>query len=300
MLKCWSAGALHDSDTPTLQTENLSTKIYKSTTSINYMPRIVIENINIHYRDQGRPELPTLLLIHGLGCSLKYWNCVFDAQELSHYRILAVDLPGFGLSEKPESYDYQLPTQGRLIFKLLRVLQIREFSLIGHSMGGAIAILMALQQPQLIQKLLVIEPNLHADNAELSRKIIKYTEAAFIERYEEFRLSAIDTVKHWFVDLQQRDLDEYIDELLKSTAISMYRSASSLLSETSEPGLAGRFRQMNIPRHFVIGEETTKVKPIPEEFLNGGVNTIVVPGVGHMMMVDKPALFTRTLARALQ
>ncbi|MCP4405828.1 MAG: alpha/beta hydrolase [bacterium] len=264
------------------------------------MPRIVIDNINIHYRDRGSSKKPVLLLIHGLGCSLKYWDCVFDAGELSHYRILAVDLPGFGLSEKPERYDYQLPSQGRLVFELLHALQIREFSLVGHSMGGAIAILMALQQPQLIRKLLVIEPNLLASHAQLSRQIVEYTEAAFIKRYEEFRLSAIDTVKYWFVNLQQRDLDEYIGELLKTTAVSMYRSANSLLSETSEPGLAHVFRQMSIPRHFLIGEETTKVKPVPEEFRNGGVNTVVVPGVGHMMMVDNPSLFTQTLALALQ
>lgn len=264
------------------------------------MPQIIIENMNIHYRDQGGSEQPVLLLVHGLGCSLKYWDCVFDAGELSPYRILALDLPGFGLSEKPEHYDYQLPSQGRVVFELLKALQVREFTLIGHSMGGAIAILMALQQAQRIRKLLVIEPNLQACHAQLSRQIVEYTEAAFIERYEEFRQSAIDTVKHWFVNMQQRALDEYIAELFKTTAVSMYRSASSLIRETSDPGLTQVFRQMNILRYFLIGEETAKMKPVPEEFRNGDVNTVIVPGVGHMMMVDNPALFTQTLARALQ
>ena len=264
------------------------------------MPHIVIDNIKIHYRNRGSDKQPVLLLIHGLGCSLNYWDCVFGAPEFSHYRILAVDLPGFGLSEKPEDYDYSLSSQGRLVFELLQALQIQTFDLVGHSMGGAIAILMALQHPKRIRKIVTIEPNLLASNAKLSRQIVKYSEAAFIESYEAFRLSAIDTVKHWFVNVRRQDLDDYIAEILKTTAISMYRSASSLLDETAEPGLTGSFCRMNIPRHFVIGEETIKIKAVPDEFRDSGVNTVIVPGVGHMMMVDNPALFTRTLAQTLQ
>ncbi|PID58106.1 hypothetical protein CSB45_05310 [candidate division KSB3 bacterium] len=266
------------------------------------MPHSVINAINIHYRDQGNSDRRVLVLIHGLGCSLQYWDCLFNAAALSHSRILAIDLPGFGFSEKPEHYDYQLPSQSRLIFDILQRLQIRTFDLVGHSMGGTIAILMALQKPQRVRRLVTIEPNLLATHAQLSRRIAQYTEDAFIDAYEEFRLSVINTVKGWFVKLRQQHVNDYISHLSRTTAISMYRSARSLLQETSEPGLAGALKHIALPRSLILGEESVQMRSstIPEELRDSSVDTIVVPGVGHMMMVDNPDLFTHTVAQALQ
>ena len=264
------------------------------------MPVIAVNNICVNYRDQGDSHQPVLLLVHGLGCSMKYWTCLFDAEELSAYRIIALDLPGFGMSEKPDDYDYQLSSQADIVQKFLRTLDIQEFSLIGHSMGGSIAILMTLNQSQTIHQLLVIEPNLKASDAQLSRTIVQYTESAFIEHYEEFRASAIHTVKSWLVNFQQSDLDEYINELLKTTPISMYRSAHSLITTTSDSALIDQFQQLTLPKYFLVGEETVRNRPIPREFQTSDIHAIAVPGVGHMMMIDNPGLFTKTLIRVLQ
>ena len=264
------------------------------------MPTISIRNISIHYREQGTPDRPVLLLIHGLGCSLKYWACLFAAQELSPYRIIALDLPGFGLSEKPDAFDYRFESQAELIFDLLDALRIEKCSLIGHSMGGAIAIIMALQRPERLRQLIAIEPNLRAGDAQLSRKIVEYAdEADFIRQYDAFRASAIAAVKSWFVAFQQADLDENIGELLKTTPVSMYRSARSLISVTSDPEFIRRFQRLPIDTHFLIGAETLKNRPLLRELLSKEVTSTIVPGVGHMMMVDDPAVFTATLAALL-
>ena len=264
------------------------------------MPTITIDAMQIHYREQGESNQPVVLLIHGLGCSLRYWNCIFDAQEFSNYRILALDLPGFGLSEKPATFDYRFSSQANLISALLDVLKIDNFFLVGHSMGGAIATLLALKHPNRVKKLLVLEPNLKASEAQLSKDIVQYEEAEFIKQYEEFRFSAIDTVKTWFVDCQQHSLEEYIDELSKTTAVAMYRSAVSLIETTSGETLLHQFQQFPFPKYFFIGEETLKIRRIPKSFYTSDVHVVVVPGVGHMMMVDNPSLFNKTLATALQ
>ncbi len=263
------------------------------------MPMITVQNFRLHYRDQGTRHLPTVVLIHGLGCSLRYWNCVFTAPEFTPCRIIALDLPGFGLSEKPEQYDYHLSSQAEIALTFLNTLHIKEFSLVGHSMGGSIAILMALQQPERIKRLLVIEPNLKASDAHLSREIIQLQESVFISRYQAFQQSAIAMVNSWFVNVQQTDLDDYIDELLKTTPISMYRSASSLIETTSDDTLLSQFEQLTLPKHFFVGQESMNVRNIPESFIGSDIHTQIVPGVGHMMMVDNPALFNKTLASAL-
>jgi pimeloyl-ACP methyl ester carboxylesterase len=204
------------------------------------------------------------------------------------------------MSEKPENYDYQLSSQADIVIAFLDALHITRFSLIGHSMGGSIAILIALKQPQRVTQLIVIEPNLRAGDAHLSREIIQYQEPHFIECYQEFLSSAIALVKTWFVNLQQTDLEEYIDELLKTTSLSMYRSALSLVNSTSDDTLLNQFQQLALSKHFLIGQESMKDLSIPENFARSDVNTVIVPGVGHMMMVDDPSLFNRTLDSVLQ
>jgi pimeloyl-ACP methyl ester carboxylesterase len=264
------------------------------------MPDITIHNIRVHYRDRGESDQPVLVFIHGLGCSLKYWSYVFDSPDLAHYRILAIDLPGFGMSEKPETYNYSLLSQADLVSAFLQALHIQHCTLIGHSMGGSIAILLAHTHPHLVARLLVIEPNLRASDAHLSQEIIQVSEATFVRQYDEFRWTAVTTVQDWFVNSHRADIDGYSSELLKTTPISMYRSALSLIAVTADDTLLKQFQQLALPKYFLIGGETVKKRKLSVNFQNGSVRTIIVPGVGHMMMVDNPLLFTQTLASILE
>lgn len=259
----------------------------------------LLQNIEVNYAYRDNESQPVLVLIHGLGCSLKYWGCVFEAPELSQYRILALDLPGFGMSEKPDTYDYDLHSQAEMTYALVRALGISTFTLIGHSMGGAIAILLARKYPDSVERLVVIEPNLKASDAHLSREIVRHSETEFVGRYEAFKRIAVETVQNWFVNSHRADLEEYIRELLKTTPISMYRSALSLMTVTADDLFVQRFQELSLPKDFLIGEETIKIRNLPESFQESDVNTIIVPGVGHMMMVDNPLLFNQTLASIL-
>jgi pimeloyl-ACP methyl ester carboxylesterase len=256
--------------------------------------------MRLYYKEQGDVHQPALLLIHGLGCSLKYWGCVFSAEEMADYRIIALDLPGFGESEKPETYDYSLFSQTDMVCAFIRSLHLQKFSLIGHSMGGSIAILLAHKYPELVEQLLVIEPNLKASDAHLSRTIIRSSESTFVSQYEEFKRTAIATVQDWFVNSHRADIEEYISELLKTTPISMYRSARSLMSVTADDTLLMQFQRLTLHKYFLIGGETLKIQSIPKSFQNGNIHTVIVPGVGHMMMIDNPPLFNKTLASILQ
>jgi pimeloyl-ACP methyl ester carboxylesterase len=264
------------------------------------MPVITVNNMRLYYKEQGEAHQYALVFIHGLGCSLKYWACVFDAEELANYRIIALDLPGFGMSEKPDTYDYSLFSQTDIVFAFTQSLNIQDCTLIGHSMGGSIAILLAFKHPELVKQLLVIEPNLRASDAHLSQDIIQRSESTFVSQYEEFRHTAAATVQDWFVNFHRTDIEGYISELLKTTPISMYRSALSLIKVTTDDTLLTQFQQLALQKYFLIGGETMKKQGIPSSFQNGNVHTVIVPGVGHMMMIDNPPLFNKTLASVLR
>ncbi|MGH7559462.1 MAG: alpha/beta fold hydrolase [Gemmatimonadales bacterium] len=98
----------------------------------------------------------TLLLLHGFGESLTTWRAIFDPLAAS-YRVVAIDLPGFGGSTKPEAaYTLEAMT-GRLV-SLLEHETDGPVTIVGHSMGGLLAASLALARPDRVKALVLIAP----------------------------------------------------------------------------------------------------------------------------------------------
>ncbi|MEO8634365.1 MAG: alpha/beta fold hydrolase [Gemmatimonadales bacterium] len=98
----------------------------------------------------------TLLLLHGYGESLLTWRYLLD-RVAPHYQILAIDLPGFGLSDKPDtSYDY--PAYQRWLGDLLTGQTRGPIIVVGHSMGGQLAAGLALDHPDRVVAAVLIDP----------------------------------------------------------------------------------------------------------------------------------------------
>ncbi len=115
---------------------------------------VKVRNINIAFIDEGNG--PALLLIHGLGSNAKGW--IRNIPELAkQYRVLAVDLPGYGKSDKGY-YNYSMSFYVRVLSEFLAKLNIEKAVWIGHSMGGQIALTAALENPAAVSKLVLISP----------------------------------------------------------------------------------------------------------------------------------------------
>jgi len=114
---------------------------------------IRLEGIAIHYVDKGQ-GLP-LVLIHGLGGRI--YNFRYNIPVLSeHLRVVALDLKGFGYSERPAASDYSLTAQARLVGELMDRLGIPRAVVLGHSMGGAIALRLAATSPEKVDRLILV------------------------------------------------------------------------------------------------------------------------------------------------
>lgn len=119
--------------------------------------RIEIDHTTIHYFDIN-PEaggIP-ILYVHG------YSGCAFEAVLISdeigpEHRILALDLPGSGLSDKPD-IEYTVDYFVEAVRKFAKGLGVDRFNLVGHSMGGHISSMLAVRHPELIKRLVLISP----------------------------------------------------------------------------------------------------------------------------------------------
>src|ERR1700687_58243 len=112
-----------------------------------------IDGVRVHYQEKGVGT--PLVLIHGFTSSTYSWKDVFEPLS-KNFRVIAVDLKGFGFSSKPDG-DYTRRAQALLVAHLLDYLKIERTWLCGNSMGGEVSLNFALQNPQRVAGLILID-----------------------------------------------------------------------------------------------------------------------------------------------
>jgi len=117
---------------------------------------IDIDGIRVHYQEAGDPKAPALLLIHGFASSTLVWSKVFLRLAEAGYRVIALDLLGYGYSAKPKNGEYTITGQAKLLTRLLDALGIPRAIVIGSSYGGAVAATCALDYPDRVEKLILV------------------------------------------------------------------------------------------------------------------------------------------------
>lgn len=106
-----------------------------------------VDNLDIAYYEGGPEKAQTILLIHGFGADKSNWPR-FARFLTQDYHVIAVDLPGFGDSSKPANISYDVGTQAERLADFMREQGIGRFHVVGNSMGGHIAALLAARHPQ--------------------------------------------------------------------------------------------------------------------------------------------------------
>ncbi len=120
---------------------------------------IEIDGARIHYLDRGQG--PAIVMIHGLGGQLQNFSHSILARLTGEFRVILVDRPGSGYSTRPRGASAGLRAQGDTIAALLRALNLDRPLLVGHSLGGAVALAVALEHPDCVGALGLIAPLTH-------------------------------------------------------------------------------------------------------------------------------------------
>ncbi len=115
---------------------------------------VVLEGFVLPYWDRGVG--PPVLLLHGLGGSAYDWRFIHRDLAEAGYRALAFDLLGAGYSDKPARADYSIPAQTQRAIRFLDALGLARAHVAGNSYGGAIALRMAVESPDRVDRLLLL------------------------------------------------------------------------------------------------------------------------------------------------
>lgn len=246
-----------------------------------------VNDLRIRYVDKGRGK--AVLLIHGLGGSIESWTNNID--EISRrMRVLALDLPGFGWSDKPKM-SYTIKFYTRFIAEFVRLLGITRLSLVGSSLGGQIAAQVALSHPRLVRRLVLISPVGALPTSFKGTPALKgyvgVTKARSVLQVKQ-ALHAVDSKP---VDARYARL--VYERLMMPGAKEAFLSALS--GSANAPRLTSRLQRIRAPTLVVWGKQDIM---IPVKFVEPFVRmkncrVIMLEGCGHRPQVERPGLFNR-------
>ncbi|WP_299990116.1 alpha/beta hydrolase [uncultured Pontibacter sp.] len=308
----------------TTSTETASTQATASTSATALAPTAdpVFEGLNykyavskvtlpngtrIAYTDEGKgPE--TLIFIHGLGSYLPAWDK--NVAELSqHYRCIAIDLPGYGKSDKT-GITAGMATYAEDVLALMDALQLEQATLVGHSMGGQIAITAALKQPQRIKHLVLAAPAGIETFTEQQKQLFKMT----VTPKSVQKTSPEQVVANFKVNFHQMpaDVQYMIDDRLKMTESAEFGDystavAGSVAGMVDEP-VYEQLPQLQVPTLIVFGAQDAL---IPNRYLNPNLTTqavaetarqripnsqlVMLPEAGHFLQYEQADAFNKAI-----
>lgn len=275
---------------------------------------VTLENgVSVHYRDQGRPDGPPVVLVHGFAANLDTWE-PWVTRLGDTYRVVTLDLPAHGLTVTPPGYQMSTAGQVEVIDQLTRKLGLGPFVLGGNSMGGGASWNFALSHPDRLRGLVLVASVGPRPPAEASAPLREGPPAVF-------RIMANPVGRAALRSLNPRPLAEpglkraYVDESLVTPALVDRYVDLALAPGRREMVLAGRRGPPNaspeavkgvaVPTLVMHGEKDVVVPPAVGRRLAElipGARLIVYPDAGHVPMEqipDRSAADVRAFIEAL-
>ncbi len=122
----------------------------------DYSRFIEVDGLRVHYQEAGKSDSPVVILIHGFASSNLVWSKVLLELAAAGFRVIAPDLLGYGYSDKPKQLHYTITRQSQMVVSFMRELEIDTAVMVGSSYGGAVAATVALDHPELVDKLVLV------------------------------------------------------------------------------------------------------------------------------------------------
>jgi pimeloyl-ACP methyl ester carboxylesterase len=251
--------------------------------------------LKVHYRDQGKRDGPVIVLVHGFAASLHTWEPW--VQRLgSDYRIITLDLPGFGLTSAPEGYTLARSGFVDVVDQVTAKLGVTRFVLAGNSMGGAMAWNYALAHPEKLEGLVLVNaagwPQQRADGKDgpFIFKVLRNPVGRFL-------IGDLDTTAMTRAGLRDAfaPTPEMVDDAMVARYVEMSRAPGhkdiilGLMGgfDPADAASKEKLSKIAVPT-LVMHGDTDRLIPVAHATLFGdaipGATVIIYPKVGHVPM----------------
>lgn len=283
---------------------------------------IDVGRLRVHhtYGGHGSP----VVFIHGLGSSgYMEWRLNLE-QAAAHHRVFAPDLPGYGRTDKPR-VRYTIPYFARFIERYMDERRLRSATVVGASLGGRVALEVALERPSLVRRLVLVNtlglgrphvrmaqmayglvslPRVGEAAMRFTRDALRWASPAMIRRVAR-RYAGSST------DMERAMDDAYLENLREMYETDGFQSAylSTVRSLVNPRALLGghhdvtaRLNELKIPVQLIWGADDPLFPVAQAERAHSLIDQsklAVIPGAGHSPQAERPEEFNRVLERFL-
>ncbi|MGI8839936.1 MAG: alpha/beta fold hydrolase [Caulobacteraceae bacterium] len=251
--------------------------------------------LHVHYRDQGNPAGPPVVMVHGFSASLQAWE-PWVARLGRDYRIVTLDLPGHGLTRAPAGYRASIDGYADLVDAVAARLKLGRYVVVGNSMGGAVAWDDALRHGADVRGLVLVDAagwpsKAREDDGPLIFKLMRNPLARALLRDLDTRPLAKSALEAAYVDrslVTPALVDRYVD-LARAPG---HRDILLTIKENPQaPVTADTFRALRAPTLVMHGEKDALVPLADGKAFAAaipGAKLITYPAVGHVPMEQIP------------
>jgi pimeloyl-ACP methyl ester carboxylesterase len=248
---------------------------------------------------------PPLILIHDLFVSHLAWHRVL-APISAHFRVFAPDLPGFGESEKPSSsrYTYGIAAFAEAMVDLIAGLGLGRVSVIGHSLGGAVAITLAAEHPELVDRLVLVDAMSYPFKLELRDRLRLLPVVGGLLFKQLFGRGAFrryfrDNVFSPGFTLPVEQVDRYYDDFNSPLGRESAHAVLHAVRDTRP--IVARLTRITAPTLVVWGREDRMLPPsfgqrLAREIMGARLDVL---DTGHAPHEERPDEFVRSVTRFL-
>ncbi len=278
------ANAMGVADIPYQDLEKLYTDEYSKFVEIN--------GVNIHYRDAG--EGPVIVLVHGIMSSLHTWDGWARQLEKS-YRVISLDVPGYGLTGAPENIDefdedYLISSFSKFIDHL----RLERFDLAGNSLGGYISARYASDNPYKVKRLILLDPVAYPQEVPWIFNVATAPGVKTMGQMAQPPLLVTMNVKETYGDpsrITESNMNRYVHMSQRPGAKAAYIKTMQMLKDRSANEAPMPFHRITAPTLLMWGGKDKWVPPrLSERWQQDIPNAIVkiYPSAGHMPMEEIP------------
>ncbi len=256
---------------------------------------IYLNGTRLHYLEWGAATMPALVLLHGGAAHAHWWDHLAPIFA-PHYRVIALDLRGHGDSSWAIPPAYQIDDYVADVTALIVQLALAPVTLLGHSLGGFIALAYAIAQPQLVHRLIVVDMRARLS----SRRYMRLLQALPSPVYQDeqnllrrFRLLPADT--HASPQL----LRSIARHSVRPSTARQLQLKSDRAAFTRVPcDLEGQLARLTCPTLFIRGQDSRSLSARSLAELTQtcpDARGVEIPRAGHHVFLDNPADFLQAV-----
>ena len=250
------------------------------------MPLVELSDCTVSYLDVGQG--PPLVLIHGFPLDHTMWRHQIDDLQKS-YRVLALDLPGFGKSQAPQAEMSITGFADRIAEFLDQIGMPEKVTLCGLSMGGSIGLQFALRYPLKLARLILCDCRAMVDAPEarqmrfdLADRVLKEG-PEFVAAAMPARLFTPQTIE------QHPDIVQSIQAVIRTTTSTSVAGGSRALANRED--VVPRLSEIKVPTLVIVGSEDVistsgEMQAMAEKIPDS--QYVAIPGAGHMAPLEAP------------